>query len=668
MRYYFFLIIILLFAANVFLNAQNFEISAVPDWVVPKVPPTESTVSKYDVNSGVYTSLFDYQINLNEGADFTHVALNILTNGGVTTASELSISYDTSYQELQFHYLYIWRNGEKIDKTGELSLEMLNNEQSLQIGIYTGLITAYDILEDVRKNDRLEYAYTVIGDNPIFDDNRFVLMPMEDVNPIDHYSLRVLYNKEVAYYHDCKGCDKMNVNDTIIGDNNIIEITQDNLLAGDYEETIPTWYIPYNYFVISSFKNWKEVNDWAVNVFQLKEEPNLNEVFEEIFSGGETTEEKMDAIINYVQNDIRYMGIESGIGSIKPFPPDQVVSQRFGDCKDKSLLMVTLFKKIGIDSCYPVLVNSTIQQGVNDLLPAAQLFDHCIVHYEHNGNEYWLDPSISEQGGNFKTKRITDYGKALVIREGEEALKNMNINDSISRSEVTEHFTISSFEKSGTLYVTTKMYGLNADFIRSILEYYSIKEISDQLKSAYSPLFPSIMESERLKIDDDIDSNIITIIEQYTISNLWHDEDDAILSKRVFQYEPIGLYNYIAPMSCDFKKNPVQVPFPSIYKHSTTIALPDLIVIANEDIKTENLAFRFRKISKNIDDKTIKINYSFHTKRNEVGPTDFQKICTQMNEISRDLPLQISYPKQDNSNPIQFEEPKKKKKKKKKIN
>ena len=40
----------------------------------------------------------------------------------------------------------------------------------------------------------------------------------------------------------------------------------------------------------------------------------------------------MNAVINFVQNDIRYMGIEQGIGSIKPFTPEQVVKQRFGDC------------------------------------------------------------------------------------------------------------------------------------------------------------------------------------------------------------------------------------------------------------------------------------------------------------------------------------------------
>ena len=169
---YFFLIFVFFFLTHIeSVYSQKFEIANIPDWVTPVNPLIESKVTQYEISSGVYTSLFDSQINLGIGADFSHYIASVLTNGGVSNASEIYISYDTSYQSLSFHYLYIWRKGKKIDRTSELSFEILKNEENLQSGIYTGLITAYDILDDIRKDDKIEYAYTIFGDNPIFSDN-----------------------------------------------------------------------------------------------------------------------------------------------------------------------------------------------------------------------------------------------------------------------------------------------------------------------------------------------------------------------------------------------------------------------------------------------------------------------------------------------------------------
>jgi hypothetical protein len=339
------------------------------------------------------------------------------------------------------------------------------------------------------------------------------------------------------------------------------------------------------------------------------------------------------------------MGIESGIGSIKPFPPDQVAKQRFGDCKDKSLLLVTLLKKIGVTTCYPVLVNSTLQHGIEELLPGGQVFDHCIVYFEFENKPYWIDPSFSQQSESFRLKMISDYGKALVIKSDASGLEDMNINDETSRTEVNEILEIRSFTKPAKMMVITRMYGLNADYMRSLLEYYSLKDISDEFKNAYVPLFSDITEAEKLRIHDDTQNNILTLTESYTMSDVWRDQDDSFIERHLFIYEPVSLYNYVTTISCETKKVPIQVPFPSQFKQTTTIALPDEINLENQNTTTDNSAFIFDQNVEKIKDNTIQITYSFKTKCKEVGPKDFEEICPQMNSLVRDLPLQISYPK-----------------------
>ncbi|MDX1628644.1 MAG: DUF3857 domain-containing protein, partial [Fulvivirga sp.] len=602
------------------LYAQNFEITDVPSWVEPVEGIQKSKVSKYDVNDGFYTALYDYQVNIAEESDFTHYALNVLTHGGVSNASQLYISYDTSYQELQFHYLYIWRNGKKINKTQELSFEILKNEQNLHNGIYTGLITAYDILEDVRKDDRIEYAYTLIGDNPIYDGNSFRLVPLEDTNPIDHYYFRILYPKDKAFYSKCEGCDESKLKISQGGNYEAMIYESKHLPAADFEKTMPSWYIPFDYLVFSSFDNWQDVNNWALNIFDLNKKPDLSSAFEEVFTGEESKEEQINALIDFVQDDIRYMGIESGIGSIKPFAPEQVLSQRFGDCKDKSLLLVSLLKDIGVEKSYPVLVNTTLQHGIDNLLPSGQLFDHCIVYFEYKGKGYWVDPTIAQQGGNFKTIGTHDLGSALIVKESTKKLTPMEIEDNISRTEVNEELILTSFDQPGKLKVVTKVYGLNADYLRSVLEYYSIKELSEQYRNMYALVFPDIRELDKMTVEDNLEDNVLTTVEFYEVNNLWKEEELNLFKKQSFQYEPVTLYNYVSPVNCETKESPVQINYPSHFKQTTVIVLPEKLNIPSKKTTADKTSFSFSKNMEQKGEKVLQIDYEYRALKKEIAP------------------------------------------------
>ena len=127
-----------------FLQAQDFNITKVPDWVKPVEMPTDSELSKYDISSGYYAIIDDNQFNLANFEVFKRTVLNVLSYSGITNASQLSVTLDTSYRQLNIHYLYVWRDGKKIDRTNDLSFEIVHNEFMLNQGIYSGQITAYD--------------------------------------------------------------------------------------------------------------------------------------------------------------------------------------------------------------------------------------------------------------------------------------------------------------------------------------------------------------------------------------------------------------------------------------------------------------------------------------------------------------------------------------------
>ena len=92
----------------------------------------------------------------------------------------------------------------------------------------------------------------------------------------------------------------------------------------------------------------------------------------------QTNRQKADALLEYVQKEIRYTGLEIGLHSHAPNPPKVVLDRHFGDCKDKSLLLISVLGAVGIDA-YPALVSSSLRVHVGEILPSPLAFDHVVV-------------------------------------------------------------------------------------------------------------------------------------------------------------------------------------------------------------------------------------------------------------------------------------------------
>ncbi|HEX3583016.1 MAG TPA: transglutaminase-like domain-containing protein, partial [Thermoanaerobaculia bacterium] len=97
----------------------------------------------------------------------------------------------------------------------------------------------------------------------------------------------------------------------------------------------------------------------------------------EIAPAGKPPLERIRAIAEYVQQEIRYVAIEIGIGGYQPHPAADIFKKQFGDCKDKVTLLRTMLRAAGFESYY-VMVNA--DRGVVDpAFATPYLFDHAII-------------------------------------------------------------------------------------------------------------------------------------------------------------------------------------------------------------------------------------------------------------------------------------------------
>ena len=129
-----------------------------------------------------------------------------------------------------------------------------------------------------------------------------------------------------------------------------------------------------------SFKDWRQMGLWYTNLAHGRRDstPEIKQKVAALTASAATPFEKMAALAKFVQQDIRYVAIELGIGGIQPHAAFETFQHRYGDCKDKATLMATMLKEIGIDSYY-VIINS--ERGSVSADTPAQLgaFDHAII-------------------------------------------------------------------------------------------------------------------------------------------------------------------------------------------------------------------------------------------------------------------------------------------------
>jgi hypothetical protein len=129
----------------------------------------------------------------------------------------------------------------------------------------------------------------------------------------------------------------------------------------------------------NDFANWQSMGSWLGNLYSGQtgaSEPIKQEV--NTLAAGKTAQlQKMEAIAEFVQRDIRYVAIELGIGGWQPHAAPDVFSHRYGDCKDKANLMHTMLREIGVDS-YPVVINMR-RGAVTRETPAHNGFNHAIL-------------------------------------------------------------------------------------------------------------------------------------------------------------------------------------------------------------------------------------------------------------------------------------------------
>jgi tetratricopeptide (TPR) repeat protein len=130
--------------------------------------------------------------------------------------------------------------------------------------------------------------------------------------------------------------------------------------------------------VFSNFRSWADVGEWWWGLARERLSPDAAVRAEaaRLVVGKTSLREKIEALHAFVATRVRYLNVNFGIGRMQPRPAGDVLSNRYGDCKDKLTLLAALAAAVGMD-IRPVLVHSA-RKALRDGAPGPQQFDHMI--------------------------------------------------------------------------------------------------------------------------------------------------------------------------------------------------------------------------------------------------------------------------------------------------
>jgi len=142
----------------------------------------------------------------------------------------------------------------------------------------------------------------------------------------------------------------------------------------------------------SSEGDWKRVGDDYISRIEpfLESEESVLAHAGGLLRGLTTPEEKVDAICGHVQGDYVYKAIEFGRRAQIPLAASQTLRNRYGDCKDLSVLLHHLLKAAGVPSN---LVLADTGFPVDPSICSLDQFNHMIVHLPTVDGGIFVDPT-----------------------------------------------------------------------------------------------------------------------------------------------------------------------------------------------------------------------------------------------------------------------------------
>lgn len=338
-------------------------------------------------------------------------AIHIIADAGVKHFAVMSFPYTSANQTVTFDYVRVRKPDGTVVNTPDYNIQDMPADVTRVAPMYSDLHEKHVAVKGLGVGDTLEYLvrmqivkpeipdhfwveYNFNRNNIVKDEQLEISVPLGKRVTVSSPKLKPVINEDGGrrIYH--------------WSSSNLERKEEKNVRTSKKDEDG----ISVN---VTTFSTWDEIGRWydGLQQKQIVVTPAIQAKAAELTKGLTTDEDKLRAIYNFVALRIHYVGLSFGIGRYQPHPAEDVLSNEYGDCKDKHTLLASLLKAAGFDA-WPVLINSS--KKIDKDAPSPSQFDHLITVIPRGDKFIWLDstPEVAPFGLILRNLRDKD---ALII-------------------------------------------------------------------------------------------------------------------------------------------------------------------------------------------------------------------------------------------------------------
>lgn len=365
-----------------------------PEWVV-----------QADINAAIAADqdvvLYDRQLRLDGGVVTRHTdsAQQIDSTQALQQNGTLQFSWMPDKGDLTIHRLALYRGGEVIDLLAQgVKPEVIRREEQLEDRSVDGQLTAVVAVPGMRVGDVLRATTsTTLRDQALDNEMQATEGVYAEPAKVGFGRLRVSWPDESDVHWGTLG--QIKVAEPISVDGyRTLEVIMPIAKPEPMPEDAPERFTVAPSVQVGTYATWEEVSSSMAPHFttSLAVQPGgaVAREIEKIKAATDDPAARAALALQLVQDEISYLANGMDGGNYLPQTAEDTWELRYGDCKAKSLLLLSMLREMGIES-QVVLVNSEQGDAVSVSRPMPSAFDHMIVRATIEGTDYWLDGTDS---------------------------------------------------------------------------------------------------------------------------------------------------------------------------------------------------------------------------------------------------------------------------------
>ena len=310
---------------------------------------------------------------------------------------EIQIPYDSTYGKVEIEFARTIRPDGKVISVGAKHIRDVS--RYLNFPLYSNARVKIISMPEVTIGAVLEYKVKTSKSKMIADDKLDTAYFVQSTEPIQYAQFQVTLPKEqelqTRIINEKLNQQSFDLEPKVLENEktrtyswifqNVDQIIPEPLMP-PLAESAPA-------VLMTTFKSWDEIYAWWWDLAKDKARANedIKEKVKELIDGLETVREKAKTIYTFCARDIRYVGIEYGQAGYEPHEAGEIFSNKYGDCKDQAILLISMLEEAGIKA-YPVLIGTRKVPSLIADFPSL-LFNHCIAVAEIEGEYIFLDPT-----------------------------------------------------------------------------------------------------------------------------------------------------------------------------------------------------------------------------------------------------------------------------------